>query len=338
MTTYDAIADAFGFGQIRNYDWLTLGKVTAVNGTKLKVLIGGSSVPADCEAYCPAIVGDVVLVVVMKGQAKAVAVKGGGDFLPLSGGTLTGQLNGTTADFSGNVDSNGTFVSHDEYELDQADNGVSSIIYPSLAVGRDADGRQASSVHEVVNPNGNLSVGLNVFQYDTSGNQVGYNGIEVGLDKNGNRYYDITDPRKMREAIHVNAWGQLSGQSGNLNLSTSWQKVPLSSFSGQGCSASSNGIKVSQGGTYWVQGSIYIATGCNAGDLIHVGIYKNSSLINEGLKHAPYANPYETFDVPPVILSLAANDVVYIYAYNQNAARGIAASRSNIGLFLHQLG
>lgn len=92
MTTYDAIADAFGFGEIKNYDWFTLGKVTAVDGTKLKVLLGGSSVPADCESYCGAQVGDVVLVVIMKGIARAVAVKGGGDYLPITGGTLTGQL------------------------------------------------------------------------------------------------------------------------------------------------------------------------------------------------------------------------------------------------------
>lgn len=92
VTTYDAIADAFGFGEIKNYDWFTLGKVTAVDGTKLKVLLGGSAVPADCESYCYAQVGDVVLVVVMKGIARAVAVKGGGDYLPLSGGTLTGDL------------------------------------------------------------------------------------------------------------------------------------------------------------------------------------------------------------------------------------------------------
>ena len=76
--TLDDFASAFGFDANRETIWTTLGKVAAVNqdGT-LSVQLGGASNPTSCDAYCIADVGDVVLVVVSKGRARAVARKGG---------------------------------------------------------------------------------------------------------------------------------------------------------------------------------------------------------------------------------------------------------------------
>ena len=319
MTTYDAIADAFGFGQIRNYDWLTLGKVTAVNGTKLKVLIGGSSVPADCEAYCPAYVGDIVLVVVMKGQAKAVAVKGGGDFLPLSGGTLTGQLE---IPDSAVTDAT-TTPSSDQYGsalhiTDQLGNGVAYIGLCHVDWGGDRLYTQYGMSREV------------------SGSTV-YNSLWLGIDQNGNPILNLGDQNMWRRELGVHAWGSYTNQSGNLSLSTSAQKVPLSTFKGAGCSASSNGIKVSNAGVYAVSGSIYMATGYTANDLVHVGIYKNSTNMGEYLTRPAVGNPYQVAATQTMIISLAANDVVYLYAYNQVAARGLVSTRDAVGLTIWKI-
>ena len=92
MVSMDAFASAFGFDAKSDDVWTTLGKVTAVNDGKLSVLLGGSATPTECEAYCLASVGDIVFVAITKGRARAIACKGGGAYLPLAGGTITGNL------------------------------------------------------------------------------------------------------------------------------------------------------------------------------------------------------------------------------------------------------
>lgn len=77
MVTMESFAQAFGFDAKSPDTWTTLGKVTAVSGNTLSVKLGGSSTATDCEAYCIAGVGDIVLVVVTNGAARAVACKGG---------------------------------------------------------------------------------------------------------------------------------------------------------------------------------------------------------------------------------------------------------------------
>lgn len=92
MVSMDAFASAFGFDAKSDDVWTTLGKVTAVGSGTLSVLLGGSATPTECEAYCLASVGDIVFVAITKGRARAIACKGGGAYLPLAGGTITGDL------------------------------------------------------------------------------------------------------------------------------------------------------------------------------------------------------------------------------------------------------
>ena len=77
MVAMDVFASAFGFDAKSDDVWTTLGKVTAVSGNTLSVLLGGSATPTECEAYCVAGVGDIVFVAISKGQARAIAAKGG---------------------------------------------------------------------------------------------------------------------------------------------------------------------------------------------------------------------------------------------------------------------
>ena len=113
MVSMDAFASAFGLASKQGETWFTLGKVTAVNGSKLSVLMGGSATPTECEAYCIAGVGDVVLIIIKDGAPRAIATHGGvndaskwrdalglgsmaledsSDYLPVSGGSITGEL------------------------------------------------------------------------------------------------------------------------------------------------------------------------------------------------------------------------------------------------------
>lgn len=95
MVAMDVFAHAFGFDAKSDDVWTTLGKVTAVNGSTLSVLLGGSATPTECEAYCLAEVGDIVFVAISKGRARAIAVKGGG-LVPIANGG-TGATNAADA-------------------------------------------------------------------------------------------------------------------------------------------------------------------------------------------------------------------------------------------------
>ena len=100
MVAMDVFAHAFGLDSKSDDVWTTLGKVTAVSGNTLSVLLGGSATPTECEAYCVAGVGDIVFVVVSKGNARAIACKGGDESiqgtLPVSNGG-TGATNAADA-------------------------------------------------------------------------------------------------------------------------------------------------------------------------------------------------------------------------------------------------
>ena len=86
-----------------------------------------------------------------------------------------------------------------------------------------------------------------------------------------------------------------------------------------------------------VWGSAYVHSGYTEGDLVHVCIYKNSTSVLDDNDRASNANPYQTRKLGPIFLDLAANDVVYLYAYNQSGARGTIASRDNMGLFVKRV-
>lgn len=134
------------------------------------------------------------------------------------------------------------------------------------------------------------------------------------------------------------AYGSLTSQSSALSLTQSAQKVPLSTFAGSGCSASSNGIKVSQAGVYMVCGSVCLYNGFTAGDLVHVTIRVNSNDKCYARIRPVNGGSYETVQVGPAILELAANDTVYLFARNQDGARGSLAGLAGVGLVIRQIG
>lgn len=193
MTTYDAIADAFGFGEIKNYDWFTLGKVTAVDGTKLKVLLGGSSVPADCESYCYAQVGDVVLVVIMKGIARAIAKRG-------------------------NV------LSIPDSAVADASQAPSANQYGSALHVTDQQGEQVGYLGLVHETNDNLWTQLGVTR-DVNGSPV-YNSLWLGLADDGTpivHFGDATRQQAWQKALGIGTVKELDVSS-NVSVATSTNK------------------------------------------------------------------------------------------------------------------
>lgn len=78
MDGLDALAQALGIGDKPEADWHVLGKVAAVNPDgSLTCYLAGSLNPTTVDAYCTAEAGDVVVVLVSKGKARAIARRGG---------------------------------------------------------------------------------------------------------------------------------------------------------------------------------------------------------------------------------------------------------------------
>lgn len=226
MVSMDAFASAFGFDAKSDDVWTALGKVTAVNGGTLSILLGGSATPMECEAYCDATVGDIVFVAISKGRARAIACKGG-------------------------------------------------------------------------SPD--------------------------------------PDPNALRELLGIKAYGGMTELTSAQTLTASAAKLSLKTFSGVGCSASSNGIKVENAGTYMVWGGVYMTTGYTVNDLVHVIVRQNSSTLIEGMGRPVVANTYTMLTTMPVIVTASAGDVFYLYAYNQTGARGVIGSSAATGLYIRQI-
>lgn len=119
-----------------------------------------------------------------------------------------------------------------------------------------------------------------------------------------------------------NTYGVLKDLSANRALTSSSTKIPLITFNGSGCSLSSNGIKVTNGGVYTVCASIYLGDGFTANDIVHLVINVNSKEIIHEQIRLHLAGAWTTYSTDNTIVNLNAGDVVYMYAYNQSGARG----------------
>lgn len=177
MVTMESFAQAFGFDAKPDDTWTTLGKVTAVNGNTLSVKLGGSTSTTDCEAYCLADVGNIVLVVITNGSARAVAVKGGGNH-----------------------------VYHSNVDAKAADNGVTQTIWPGDVYGFDSNGLRTSFFGESVYPNGDIAASIYAYNYDSSGNRVATNYINLLVKKDGTREYYVSHPAAFCDALGLNTW------------------------------------------------------------------------------------------------------------------------------------
>ena len=236
--------------------------------------------------------------------------------VPLAGGTMTGDLLVDThrvRTLAGSI---------------ERGNPGSSDIYGGSSGFQvcDKDGKQIGYIQPVQYSDGREAMQMGVSSY--GGSSTDYNSIEVGFDSNGNKVYGVSSASAFRSAIGIGgAYGTYFGVASTLSLTTTAQKVALKTFSGVNCSASSNGIKIAQAGTYLVWVGTCAASGFTAGDRVHVRLYKNSSFTGyeaAALVHAAAA--WIPVTNGPFIVSCAADDVLYTYAYNESGSRGQVAN------------
>ena len=99
------------------------GTVDSISGDTANVVLDGATTAVATSMQCLCVAGDRVTVVRNGKFLVTVAVKGGGKYLPLTGGTLTGALSGTSASFSGNVSATGTLsAASSKFSVDSSGN------------------------------------------------------------------------------------------------------------------------------------------------------------------------------------------------------------------------
>lgn len=162
--------------------------------------------------------------------------------------------------------------------------------------------------------------------------------LDVDGDVSFSGNVTIADKAAWRNELGIYAHGTFTEMTSNMNLTTQFVKVPLKTFSGVGCSASSNGIKVDNAGIYIASGGMYFSTGFTIGDYVHIRIIVNSANMFDQIDRVSSIEPYTIYQTMPVILNLQADDVVYLYVQNETASRGRVITRVGLGLQLWQIG
>lgn len=118
--------------------------------------------------------------------------------------------------------------------------------------------------------------------------------------------------------------------STDLSLTTSEQRIPMTTYIanvGSHLSVSDNGIRCGKTGFVEVSANIYFTSGFTKDDLVHLIIRKGTTDIMD-FRHR-LSGTYTFYGSAPIVYEVSAGDYLYLYAYNQTAARG-KVSRSTL--------
>lgn len=119
-------------------------------------------------------------------------------------------------------------------------------------------------------------------------------------------------------------WATAYNMSAAYNMTASAGKITLSQMTGSedhGFKLVSGGLQCPYAGTLVVTGAIMLGSGYTANDQIHIRAYRNSSATGPDIVHRKVSTSNGTVQITTVV-SVAAGDMIYLYAYNQTAARG----------------
>ena len=130
----------------------------------------------------------------------AAAASHSHSYLPLSGGTLSGDVR---------ITKNGspTFIVRDSgFDLSKTNNNTSSVRYPAFFM-EDSAGRISCRFENIVETNGTNGFYLYARQYNTSGTNTQQKGIRYQIAKDGTGTWSIADGGSFRSSIGADAAG-----------------------------------------------------------------------------------------------------------------------------------
>lgn len=120
------------------------------------------------------------------------------------------------------------------------------------------------------------------------------------------------------------------GGTASQNLTASEARVPMTTYRsklGTGLSVTSNGVKCNRAGWVLLSAEGYFTTGFTANDIVHLVIKLDSTnLVNTAYR---IPSTYCYFNIAPQLRQVTAGTMIYLYAYNQTAARGVIANNTS---------
>ena len=247
------------------------------------------------------------------------------DYLPLSGGTLTGDLE---------INDSNLYLVNTTADITKNNNDVSANTNAYCGM-TDTNGEFYSYMGGYLYTDGGVQT--RVAAHNKTGGTDVYNALYLEVTNAGAKNVYL-EKDAWRKALGIYAHGTFTELTSNMTLTKSFVKMPFKTFSGVGCSAYSNGIKVDNAGVYIVSGGMYCSTGYNSSDYVHIRIMVNNTNVYDYIDRVSSSTPYTIYQTMPVILDLQTNDVVYLYVQNETAARGNVITRVGLGLQLWQIG
>lgn len=112
--------------------------------------------------------------------------------------------------------------------------------------------------------------------------------------------------------------------SANAKMTQSAAKMTLGNLTakaGTFLSQNSGGVKCARAGIVMVNFGAVLGDGFSDDDLFHVQLYKNSSMFVD-IMHRVGSGGWDSAPATGTLVPVSANDVLYLYCYNQSAARG----------------
>lgn len=116
--------------------------------------------------------------------------------------------------------------------------------------------------------------------------------------------------------VYLSATATMTTTAAKMTLGNQAAKV------GSSLSRSDGGVKCGRAGVVSVNIGAAMGDGFSTDDLFHIVVYKNSSVYSDMMYRAG-SYGWDGIAATEVLISVAANDVLYLYARNQSGARGI---------------
>jgi hypothetical protein len=184
---------------------------------------------------------------------------------------------------------------------------------------------------------GRLNRFFGVRSYDENGENAILNAVYMGITADGDRVITLNSAAWLESMMTA---AMLYTPSAALNLSKSFTKVPLNSFTekdpGSLLSKSENGIKLARAGQYLVSASLRYS-GVTENDKIYARIYRGTTATNG----VAFSNTWATdgyVHITPYLITANAGDTIFLYAQNSTAARGTVPTNVNSWLTVQYLG
>lgn len=184
------LTDSANIVDIKSADEEKIFTLSVAKNIRVNVYIAGSATVSNIVIYpMVRLVSDTDPTYAPYAMTNKELTDGVNNRLPLSGGTITGDLT----------------LKRNDIDAKQSNNGVSTVTYPTTFNILDKNGYILTRKEAVVKPDGNIEAYWYVRNYNSSGTSVAQKGIRLAITKAGAISYTIDEPDKFRTAIGISA-------------------------------------------------------------------------------------------------------------------------------------